>query len=328
MRLLGVELDRFFSRRAMRWLILATLLVAGSAGLIAMDSARPPSAEYRAQVQQEFDQHYQYWLETHEEDRATCLEEQAAAQESEPGVDYGCEYWNEEPRLSDWLSEPDFASSAPWILAGTFTGLLMIGLVTAVSFVSAEFSTGSVSSWLTFEPRRARVYLSKLGAGTIGVLVMTLLGLAIGLAAVVVPFVAFGTYETMSTEQWTTLARTGGRVVLAALIVAVLGTALAMLVRHLAAALGIVIGWLLIVEQLLVAGLPALQPWTLGLSMQALINDYAIYYRDVCTLTPEGRSCEWTDFSIHSMQGGLVLGGVAVVATILALLVFRRRDVN
>src|SRR5690625_6478951 len=34
----------------------------------------------------------------------------------------------------------------------------------AITFIASEFTTGTMSTWLTFEPRRQRVYASKLGA--------------------------------------------------------------------------------------------------------------------------------------------------------------------
>ena len=40
--------------------------------------------------------------------------------------------------------------------------LALAALVLGAGFAASEFSTGSIGTWLTFEPRRLRVYGSKL----------------------------------------------------------------------------------------------------------------------------------------------------------------------
>lgn len=327
MRLFGVELSRFFSRSLVRWLFVVTVLVSLGAGGLALGSAQPPSAEQRASVETEFAAHHADWEANHEEQHEQCLTEQEAAQAEHPDIDFGCEYLLEEPRLSDWLWEPSFATEGLMQVLGMATAILLIAVLAAVGFVSAEFSTGSIGTWLTFEPRRVRVYLSKLFASVLGVALLVALGFSLTLGGVIAAFAFHGTLGNPDPELWTELARTGGRTVLAGVVLAVGGTALAMLVRHLAAALGIAMGWS-IVEQIVAGVLPRLTPWTLTLNLQALVQGSASYYVDSCSVEAGERTCEYLEHVVSSMDAGLYLGAIAAVVSLVALVVFVRRDVG
>lgn len=324
MRLLGVELDRFFSRRAVRWLILATFLLGGFGALLALGPAQPMSESDRAAAIESFEEYRAHW----EAESPAMYEECLAGQEADRDNDWDCEFILEEPRLSDWLWETSFAEAGPSIVSGLVTGLLLIVLVAAVTFVAAEFSTGAIGNWLTFEPRRTRVFLSKLGAAVVGAVPIAALGYVVAFLATWAPFALAGTVGQMTAETWVEHAATGGRTVVAGVVVAVVGVALAFLLRHLAAAIGLSVGWLLIVENLAGLAYPRLQRWTFGNNMRALLEDGTTYYVDVCTLDEAGRhTCEWTGFDITVWQGGFTLAAFAVVLAGVALIVFGRRDI-
>ncbi len=329
MRLLGVELNRFVSRSAVQWLFVAGAILAASGALLALGSATPMPEAERKNAVDSFEQYHAQWLEESPAMYEACLEDEADAQTSDPGVSFECEWALEEPRLEDWLWEASFAEVGPDMVLGLVSGLQGLILLAAVTFVAAEFSTGALGNWLTFEPRRTRVYLSKLGAAVLGLAPFAAISYAVALGAVYAPFAYYGTTGDVDAQAWTDLATLGGRVVLAGALVAVIATALAFLVRHLAAAIGIAVGWLLVVEQLGSAAYPALQRWTLANNLRAVVEGGSSYYLDVCGLDPEGRrSCEWTELPISLTQGSLVLSGFAIVLTVVALVVFRRRDVT
>src|SRR5690606_29049957 len=100
-----VELDRFVSRPALRWIAVATLALAASAALLALGPAIPMSESDRAQAVADFEDYRETWLLDHEAEHASCLEGQESERESFPEADWGCEYILEEPKLSDWLWE-------------------------------------------------------------------------------------------------------------------------------------------------------------------------------------------------------------------------------
>lgn len=329
MRLLGVELDRFFKRSAIRWLIVAILLLGALGGLLALGSAAPMPEHERTETIAAFEEYYEEWRTDSQSMHEECLELEAIERESDPDADYGCEWALEEPRLSDWLWEPSFVEMGRSILLGLVTGILLAVLLIAVTFVSAEFSTGAISNWLTFEPRRTRVFLAKLGAVVVGVVPVAALGYAVALAATWAPFAYHGTVGEMPAQAWGEYAALGGRIVLAGVLVGVGGAALAFLLRHLAAAIAVPVGWLVIVETLLTVASPGVQRWTLGNNLRALMEGGATYHLEVCTADEAGRRmCEYTEQTISTWQGGILLGSVAVGIMVLALFVFRRRDIS
>ena len=329
MRLLGVELSRFVSRSAIQWLVVAGLILAASGGVLALGSAMPMPQSERDAAIASFEEYHATWAEESQSMYDDCVEQEAIDRETYPDVDWGCEWALEEPKLEDWLWEPSFVEMGSSILGGLLTGLQLIVLVAGVTFVAAEFSTGAIGNWLTFEPRRTRVYLSKLGAAVLGAVPFAALTFAVALGSTFAPFAYYGTTGEVTSQTWTDLAAQGGRFVLSAALIAVIGTALAFLLRHLAAAIGVAVGWLLIVEQLGSVAYPGLQRWTVANNLRAVVEGGTSYYLDVCRLDADGRrACEWTELPITLTQGSLVLSGFALVLTAVALLVFRRRDVT
>jgi len=227
MRLFAVELDRFVSRPALRWIAVATLALAASAALLALGPAIPMSESDRAQAVADFEDYRETWLLDHEAEHASCLEGQESERESFPEADWGCEYILEEPKLSDWLWETSFADTGIELVRGVTLGLLFLVLMGAITFVAAEFSTGAIGNWLTFEPRRVRVYLSKLGAAVTVSVFLSALGYTVAVAAAYLPFAILGTTGTVSAQLWAELAAGGGRFALAGGLVAVIGVAFA-----------------------------------------------------------------------------------------------------
>ena len=147
MRLLGVELSRFVSRMLAISLIVVLVGAAG-AGLIAWQSAKPLPENLLAEFQADFDRYHEEWEANHQEEYESCLEEQEAVQVDEPGGDFGCEFSLEEPQFSEWVWQPTFALEGVQQVSGMTVAFLLLVALVAVSFVSAEFSTGSIGTWL------------------------------------------------------------------------------------------------------------------------------------------------------------------------------------
>lgn len=62
------------------------------------------------------------------------------------------------------------AEIMPGLVQGSSYVLAFAAFLIGASFVGAEFSSGAIGNWLTFEPRRLRVYGSKLLAAATGLL--------------------------------------------------------------------------------------------------------------------------------------------------------------
>jgi ABC-type transport system involved in multi-copper enzyme maturation permease subunit len=70
------------------------------------------------------------------------------------------------------------------VFRGTSVSLIILGIALAASFMGAEWSAGTMTTLLTWEPRRERVYAAKLVAAAIfacvsALIVMIVLGLAL-----------------------------------------------------------------------------------------------------------------------------------------------------
>ncbi|MFT4295453.1 MAG: hypothetical protein QM582_08580 [Micropruina sp.] len=166
-RLIGAELNRWFSRR-LCWVVLlscvalAVLVVAGVAyGSRPMEGAELAAAE----------QDYAEAAKQAEQEKAACLAEGLPAEE--------CDTWT--PRRSDFVREPPAYPDLAGGL-GQAGGLISAyaALLLGASFLGAEFKTGSLGTWLTYVPSRVPVLASKAiaalaGTALLGVLVIGIL---------------------------------------------------------------------------------------------------------------------------------------------------------
>lgn len=249
MRLLGVELRRFVSRRLVQWLVVISLAGIALGCLIAGINSRPASMDA-------------FHLTT--------------------------------------LST---------IFEGVSLLVATLGWVIGASLIGAEWHSGTVSTLLTWEPRRVRVLLAKVVAAVVGVVAVTfalqaVLGLALALVAVL-----RGSTEGADAGWLLSTAGTAFRSALLAGIGAAIALAIASIARNTAAALGIVFVWLAIIEGLIRALRPGWATW--------LIGDNGIVF-----LTGSG-SIDRT-----MAASGLLLTAYAAGFLALACAIFARRDVT
>ena len=187
---------------------------------------------------------------------ASCKRDEAtAAAEGGGGVtDFGCDRMFAIPSPSDYglVSTSNEAIVRSIVVQGVYV-FGFLAFILGASFVAAEFATGSMGTWLTFQPRRLRVASAKLCAAAIG-------GLAVGAVAVVLgllsaamistvnrPGAELPLAETTATGSlWQELARALAAIALGGLGGAVIG----FLLRSTAGVIGAVLGWVVVVEGL------------------------------------------------------------------------------
>jgi len=197
-----------------------------------------------------------------------------------------------------------------------------------VSFVAAEFATGSMGSWLTFEPRRTRVYASKLAAAGLGVVVPAILAAVLVVGGAWAIFRMWGTLGDVTGELWSDLAVGGLRLTLTAIGVAVLGAAVAMVVRSTAAAIGLLLGYVIVVEGIIGSAVDALKPWLLTLKVEAVLQGESAYWVDDCTTDASGTMCDTIEKTVSLTNGAVSLVVLLAVVVTVGLVTFRRRDVG
>lgn len=327
MRLLTVEIRRIVARRLVTFVTIGGLLAVVLVLAGAWQSARPLTDAQLEEAERQYAWALEDWEANGEQMVADCLEaqEQESERAGEP-LDFGCDEM--EPQ-EEWFvpQSAELASTFVPLLSTTAMLLIFLVFVVGVTATAAEVSSGALSTWLTFVPQRLRVLFSKVGASAVvAVPITTLLvaALAGGLYAV---HAAQGALGDMTGEVWGDVAWTALRIVVAGAAVAAAGSALGVLLKHTGVALGLVIGYLVVVEAILGSLVQRLQPYLLQLNLRAWVEGGAAYWVNECTVGEQGTECTGTEVVLGLGQASVYLGvGVALVLGLTAL-VFRRRDV-
>ncbi|GAA3806263.1 ABC transporter permease subunit [Cellulomonas soli] len=329
MRLLRTELERFRCR-AVLWLVTGLLLLTAVGYVIlAVDRSAPPGPADVAAGHASYQSVVDGWERASEQAAQLCAELTEDPTSDPETVDLACSGLPA-PRLEDYLPmQAAFEDVIPESLAGMTIPLAVAALAMGVSFVAAEFATGSMGTWLTFVPGRGRVLASKTAAAALGVvpvLVAAQVTVLLGGAGV---FLVRG-LPLGDAVLWSDLAVLAGRQTVLAVLAAVAGAALAFALRHAAAVTGVLVWWFVAVEVTLPVVLPRARSATLVLHAQAWVERIASFSVDECAPDPADPALQLCTTVVHTVgasQGLVVLVAVAVALVGLGLLVFRRRDV-
>jgi ABC-2 type transport system permease protein len=295
--LVFIELRRLFARRLFRLLTVLAVLGILLAGTITLARSHRPSAAQVAQARQ-----------SEIQDRRECESGRAGFQ---PPPDMS---------LHEFCSRVKFADVEPGfhlvqltdILKGTTVPLVLLAWLLGASFVGAEWHAGTITTQLTWEPRRTRLLAAKAAAVLLGafagyLVLQALVGLAL-VPAAVLRGTTVGIDGRWLVTTLGVLLRGGGLVAVSAAV----GFSLAMVARGTAAALGIGFGYLLILENLIAALRPGWRSWMFG--PNAILMVHGKRLPDVAP-----RSV---------LQAGLLLGAYAAAFLIATGAMFARRDVT
>lgn len=324
-RLVEVELTRLRWRRAVKILLIACLAVPVIVFVVTAWTTRPVSAADLEQAQEmvERERAQPYF----QRDLARC--------ENRPqrwGVEDAsqCEEMMG-PQVNWFLDRPQLDLAEAHRNQGLAVIVFLSGLLmlSATTFVGADWNSGSMSNQLLFEPRRIRIWLAKALA------VMTTAAVAMGV--VLAAFWAGMSLLAGSRDIQTAAVvvdRIQGSSVRAVIFVAAaaLGAyAVTMLFRSTVFTLGALFA-VVVVSSIVLAALGLSERWMPHTNVAAVILDGASYYREVpdeCFMgrrPPEGLDCRQTG-RVDLSQAALYLGSFLAVAVALSLATFRRRDV-
>jgi len=203
-------------------------------------------------------------------------------------------------------------ATLPDVPLGTAFPLVVMGWLLGASFIGAEWHAGTVTTLLTWEPRRVRVLLTKAIVGVLSVFVLTTILQAVMAAALFAMASLNG--SVAGAEGWLTeTATTALRVSALSAIAAAVGFAFAAVGRNTAAALGVGFAYVVVVENLVRGLKPEWSEWLFGenagLFLLGPSNDFPFLERS-------------------QLGAGVYL--VLLSATLLAVatMVFRTRDVS
>lgn len=336
MGLYRAELRRLGKRRAVRYLVLAGLLVlvAVVVGTFLSNQKIDPAAWDAAErtAEQEFRNAVvwtQQWQAECERSHASgapdlnqfpsdCAEITIPAR-----ADFPAEYY-----LPPTFGFRDEFPATFYTFASV---MALVFFLAGASFVGAEWSSGAMMNLLLWRPQRLRVLFTKLAALLTGTLAVTVLAVLLWTAAYWLVAQLRGTPDGVTAGAWRSFALTELRSVVLVVSAAAAGFGLASIGRHTALALGGVLG-------VLIAGQSGLGFLAAALDVRYpelwLLPTYFIAWMDSSVKLSDWRYCEvrpapceppsWELTWVHS---GLLAAGVLTVVLGVAAWAMRRRDI-
>ena len=324
MRLLRVELSRFFSRRAVVLLLLAaallTALIAGST----IWNTRPVSAADLASAKAQVEQ--QVSSPEFQEDLQTCRDN--PEQFFGPGsTSTDCDQ-SLVPRPQDYLNRATLDLRQELRSNGIAVVVVISALMIVVgtTFAGSDWATGSMSNQLLFEPRRLRVWTVKA--------VAALLGCTVAAAVLVVAFWA-ALWLAAEARDIATAAPVqeqirwmAARGIALAGLGGLGGYALTMLLRHTVGTLALLFVYAAGGEALLaLAPVDGSARFSLTNNVFAWIRDgVRVYDQSVVCAPSQPMTCDQR-LTISLAHGATYLGVLLLLTLVVSALVFRRRDV-
>ncbi|MGH2642105.1 MAG: hypothetical protein ACRDGO_10455 [Actinomycetota bacterium] len=303
-RLIGSELLRFRSRRLVVVLLGGSLLGAGVGVVIAAFQSTPPTAEAlataRAQAREEV---------------AACLTQDWEGMFEGP-IDQFCEDNFGDP--AQYMGSHLKLADLPDILEGISSITSILGLVVGASVVAVSWQSGTISTILTWEPRRLRWFAARVLVIAAGVLAMTLVIVVFLSAGLALAAMTRGSTLGTDGAWWSDVLSTSLRIGVAASISAVIGAAVAAVGRHTAAALGVVFVWTAVIEGLIRGFRPRWTPWLLGDNMVSFLSWQRV----------EVQFASFESFTITPGRALLVIAGYTAVTLALGFTFIRTRDVQ
>lgn len=200
-----------------------------------------------------------------------------------------------------------------WIIPVTNVQLSIFMFLLGASFVGAEWRSGSITTSLTWEPRRVPVFFAKALACLL-VVSATILAVSLLVGLALLPLMLFKGSTAGLDGAWT-IELTGGilRSVGLAALAAALGFSIASIGRNTAAALGTGFIYLAVIEGLLRSWRPGWAKWLLG-------DNAGIF------LDGTGGGALYSGRSV--LEAGLIMLCYLFVLLLAAVILFKKRDVT
>jgi ABC-2 type transport system permease protein len=210
---------------------------------------------------------------------------------------------------------------------GSATFVILIGVILAASLGGADWSSGTMTTLLTWEPRRIRVLLVRALVITLFVFVITFVvqALFVGAFSLAASFRGWtgGTPPGLAED----VVRNMARVSTMAVAIGLVALSIATVGRSTVAALGALFGYLVLFEGVIAGFAPSTQDKLLVRAAGVVVSRQPIYdFREVSTGTI-GNMIE-PRVLLGLGEAWLVVGFYVLALVGLALLIFRSRDVN
>jgi len=306
MRLLRSEFLRARSRRLVPMVVIGGLIgIAIGMGIVAL-TAQKPSATEIAEAQASFEQQV-----------ARCQRNVERNQTTVVGTDVEayCERSWSPPFDAVFLRDLDT------ILQGTATFVILLAVFLGASLGGADWTSNTMQTLLTWEPRRFRVFLVR--ALVVAVCVFAITAFLQLVFAGVTDAVASmrGSAAFLPSDFWRSVVQTIGRVSVMSTAFALIAFAVSMIGRSTVAALGALFGYLIVVEAVIAGFRPSLQGNMLLRAAIVVITHQPI-------LDPTAFDSTGSALLLDVPKAWGVVGIYTLVIGLLGILLFRQRDVT
>jgi hypothetical protein len=309
--LLRAEVLRIRSRRLVRLLLALGYAVIVVAFVITAFNTGNPSAAERSAAQTQADQ-------------------LAAQCRADPNVPT-----DQKDQVCSGFTAEQFLRTRPFDVSGLSSGALAVAAgFAALAFIigassgGAEWTAKTLPSLLTWEPRRVRVSLTKVAVVAATVVLATVLAelLWTGLGSALVSL--RGSWSPRPDRLWGDLLDTQLRAVLLAGLAGAAGFAVANLIRNTGAALGLAFVYFAVVENAVRVLWHWGQQWLVMENVTALVQRQGVDLVVSQRLDPATGSFTSVVVHLTNLRAGLTLAGYTAAAVLVAVLVFRRRDLT
>lgn len=323
MRLVRVELSRCFSRRAVALLLVAAALLTALVAGTTIWNTRPVSERDLAAAQAQVDE--QVRQPGFEQELANCREdpEQYLGPDAD-GADCAASLT---PRAEDYLARSSLSLDEQREDGGLAVTILVTALMIIVgaTFAGADWTTGSMSNQLLFEPRRSRVWLAKalavaLACGTVAAVLLAAFWGSLYLVA-----------ESRGIATGAAVREPVGWLAARGTVLAGLaglgGYALSMLLRSTVATLALLFAYVAGGEALLaLAPVERSGSWSLSNNVFAWLRNGISVFDESIVCGPQQALCDQS-YTVTLAHASAYLGTLLLAALLASALLFRRRDV-
>jgi ABC-2 type transport system permease protein len=214
---------------------------------------------------------------------------------------------------------------APDIIEHTGTFTILLGVVLGASLAGADWTAGSITTLLAWEPRRIRVLLIRAIVVVLVILVTTVFLQALLLAAFRLAVAARGTSIGAPSTWLDEAAKAILRVSVVASAFGLIALAIAMVGRSTVAAVGVLFGYLILFEGVIAGFRPSIQDRLLVRAAGVIVGQQPIYDTSREAVS---RGIGPPPILLGLTEASVVLAFYVVALVGIALLVFRSRDVN
>jgi hypothetical protein len=210
------------------------------------------------------------------------------------------------------------------IIQGISTFVILLGVALGASLGGADWTSNTMTTLLTWEPRRARVFFAR----------ALVVGVFVGAIALFWQVVFSGTFALVAATRgstlflpshfWTGIAATVGRVTVMAMALALVAYVLAMIGRSTVSSLGVVFGYLILFEGVISGFQPSIQGNLLVRGAAVIVSQQPIV--DTGNFDSYGTASPPVLMGVQ--RAWVVVAVYLVTLTVVSLVQYQRRDVS